>query len=145
MKKEILLKENIMIDLKEMSKKEAIVLAGKTLVENGYVEESYVDSMLEREKITNTYIGNGIAIPHGTGSSKKEIKESGIVVLQFKDGIDYDGEKVFLVIGIAGVNDEHLEILSKIAIALQEMETVEKIIALNDKSEIYDILLKIND
>lgn len=140
MKQNILLKENILLNLKSMTKEEAITTAGNLLVKNGYVKENYVKSMLEKEKTCNTYIGNGIAIPHGTNDSKNEIIKSGIVILQFKKGIDYGDDKAYLVIGIAGVNDEHIEILSKIAIAIEDMNTVNKIIDSNSRTEICNIL-----
>ena len=140
MKQNTLLKENILLELKSMTKEDAITTAGNLLVKNGYVKENYVKSMLEKEKTCNTYIGNSIAIPHGTNDSKNEILKSGIVILQFKDGIDYGDDKAYLVIGIAGVNDEHLEILSKIAIAIEDMNTVNKIIKSNSRTEICNIL-----
>ncbi|MGH4051611.1 MAG: PTS sugar transporter subunit IIA [Clostridium sp.] len=140
MKQNILSKENILLNLKPMSKEEAIITAGNLLVKNGYVKENYVKSMLEKEKKCNTYIGNSIAIPHGTNDSKNEIIKSGIVVLQFKEGIDYGTDKAYLVIGIAGVNDEHLEILSKIAISIEDMDNVNKIISSNSRREICNIL-----
>ncbi|WP_343119298.1 PTS sugar transporter subunit IIA, partial [Clostridioides difficile] len=101
--------------LDSVSKEEAITLAGRKLVENGYVKEEYIPAMLEREKVMTTYMGMGVAIPHGVNEAKKEILSSGIVILQFPNGIDFDGEKAYLLIGIAGVGDEHLEILSNIA------------------------------
>lgn len=145
MKQDILLEKNIYLNLKPMSKEEAIILAGNLLVENGYVKESYVESMLEREKVYNTYIGNNIAIPHGISTSQKDVIKSGIVVLQFKEAINYDDNKVNLIFGIAGIEDEHLEILSKIAVAVEDMKTVNKIINSNSQTEIYNILLSIND
>ena len=145
MKQNILLEKNIILNLKPMSKEEAIIITGNLLVENGYVKEGYVEGMFEREKIYNTYIGNGIAIPHGTSAYKKEIIKSGIVVLQFKEAINYGENKAHLVIGIAGIGDEHLDILSKIAITIEDMETVNKIVSSNSQSEIYNILLSINN
>ena len=79
----ILVKENIVLGLDSVSREESIVLAGKKLVERGYVNEGYVDAMLEREKTMSTNMGLGFAIPHGVNEAKKEIKESGIVILQF--------------------------------------------------------------
>jgi mannitol PTS system EIIA component len=140
----ILKEDNVLYGLPTMAKEEAIKLAGNLLLKQGYVNEGYIQSMLEREKVTNTYIGNGIGIPHGTDSGKKEINSSGIVILHFKDGIDYDGETANLVIGIAGKDDEHLEILSKIAIALSEEEEVRKIVRSNSKNELCSYFADIN-
>lgn len=70
--------------------------------------------MVEREKIVTTYMGMGVAIPHGTSDAKETVKKSGIVVMQYPDGVQFGDEKANLIIGIAGVGDEHLEILANI-------------------------------
>ncbi len=113
-------KDNIYLKLKANSKEEAIRLAGEKLFESGYVEKEYIDAMIERERLMTTFMGMGVAIPHGTNEGKKYVKESAIVVLQFPEGVDFDGEKAYIVIGICGVGDEHLDILSKIAILLDD-------------------------
>lgn len=125
--------DNIYLDLKAESKEDAIRLAGEKLYENGYVEKNYIESMLEREKVVTTYMGMGFAIPHGTNEGKKYVKNSGVVILQFPSGIDFEGEKAYIVLGIAGVGNEHLEILSKVAILLDD-ELTEKLKESNDKS-----------
>ncbi len=130
----VLVRENIFLGLESMSKEEAIKLAGQKLVDGGYVEPAYIDAMLEREKVMSTYMGMGVAIPHGVNEAKKEIKESGIVILQFPNGVSFDGEKAFILFGIAGKGDEHLEILSNIAVALDE-DLTEKLKNTNDKEE----------
>ncbi len=138
---EILKKENILLGLKSVNKEDAIKMAGRLLVDGGYVEEEYIQAMLEREDIVSTYIGNGIAIPHGVGSSKDKIKESGIVVLQFQEGVDFgDDNKAYLVLGIAGKDNEHLKILSNIATSLEDKETVEKLVNTKDVNSIQKIL-----
>ena len=131
----VLCKENIFLGLDSISKEDAIVLAGKKLVENGYVNENYIDAMLEREKIMTTFMGMGVAIPHGVNEAKKEVKNSGMVILQFPEGVDFDGEKAHLVIGIAGVGNEHLEILSNIAVALDD-DLTDRLKDSTDKEEI---------
>ena len=121
----ILKSDNIILGLKSESKEEAIERAGKMLVKEGYVNNNYIAAMQEREKIVSTYIGMGIAIPHGVGEAKKEVKESGIVVLQYPDGVVFGDDLAYLVIGIAGVGDDHLEILSNIAQALGDVEAID--------------------
>ncbi|WP_250278330.1 PTS sugar transporter subunit IIA [[Clostridium] colinum] len=116
----MLKQENIFLNLKVKSKEEAIKLAGEKLFEKGYIEKEYIETMLEREKLMTTFMGMGVAIPHGTNEGKKFVKKSAIVLLQFPEGVDFDGEKAYIVIGICGVGDEHLEILSKIAILLDD-------------------------
>ena len=83
--------------------------------------------MLEREKLVSTYMGMGVAIPHGTSTAKGTVKKSGIVVMQYPDGVDFGDEKAYLVIGIAGVGDEHLEILGRIVESLEDEELLEKL------------------
>lgn len=132
----ILKSDNIILGLKSESKEEAIERAGKMLVKEGYVNNNYIAAMQEREKIVSTYIGMGIAIPHGVGEAKKDVKESGIVVLQYPDGVVFGDDLAYLVIGIAGVGDDHLEILSNIATSLEDETLVDKLKNTNNKFEI---------
>ena len=118
--------------LKSVSKVEAIKAAGKLLNELGYVDEEYIPAMVKRDEIASVYMGLGIAIPHGTTDAKNKVKKSGIVVLQYPDGVDFDGEKAQLVIGIAGVGDEHLAILGKITEALDDEKLLETLKTTDD-------------
>lgn len=130
---------NIKLNLTSVDKYEAIKMAGKLLVESGCVDESYIQAMIEREDDLSTYMGNGVAIPHGVGNAKKYIKKSGIVVLQFPEGVEFGEEKAYLVIGIAGVGDEHINILSNIATVISEDENiVEKLKTTKDVNYIYE-------
>src|SRR5690625_6998089 len=92
MSKEILASENIHLHSNISSKEEAIKLTGNILVKNGYVTENYIEKMLEREKITSTYIGNSIAIPHGTEDSREDVLETGISIITVQNGVDF-GER----------------------------------------------------
>jgi mannitol PTS system EIICBA or EIICB component len=116
----VLKKSNIKLGLASIEKNEAIQMAGRLLHGSGYVKEEYIEAMLERERDLSTYIGKGVAIPHGVGQAKKEIRKSGMVVLQFPEGVSFDGEMAYLVIGIAGVGNEHLSILANIATAIED-------------------------
>jgi PTS system mannitol-specific IIA component len=136
---ELLQKKNILINCKEASKSDVIKKVGSMLVESGYVPPSYVDVMLEREKTLATYMGNGISLPHGIESAKYSIITSGIAVMIFPEGTDWDGERAKLVIGIAGKGDEHLDILGNIAIKLGEEEAVEEILSM-DVDEVYNFI-----
>ena len=137
----ILGQKNILLGLTSEKKDAAIKKAGKLLYDNGYVTEKYIDGMLKREEVATTYIGNGVAIPHGVNEVKNEIKKTGIVFLQYPEGIDYDdGNIAYLVIGIAGKGDEHLEVISNLAISLEDEATVEKLIQTNDKEYIIELL-----
>lgn len=109
-----------------VSKEEAITAAGKLLHELGYVNESYIPAMLEREKTVSTYMGLGVAIPHGTSEAKDEVKKTGIVLLQYPEGVDFGDEKAYLVFGIAGIGNEHLDLLEKIGTVIEE-ENLDKL------------------
>ncbi len=110
-----------------VSKEEAITAAGKLLYELGYVNESYIPAMLEREKTVSTYMGLGVAIPHGTSEAKDEVKKTGIVLLQYPEGVDFGDEKAYLVFGIAGIGNEHLDLLAKIGTVIEEEENLDKL------------------
>ncbi len=133
----VLTKENILLNAEVEGKENAIRLTGNLLVENGYVEPQYIDKMLEREELTSTYMGNFVAIPHGTEDAKQAVKESGIAIIQVPGGVEFGpGNEVKLLIGIAGKGDEHLEILSKIAIVCSEEDNVLGIVNASSKDEI---------
>ncbi|MCR8994244.1 PTS sugar transporter subunit IIA [Brevibacillus halotolerans] len=126
---------------KANNKQEAIELAGKLLVQAGHVEVDYITKMQEREELLTTYLGNGVAIPHGTNEAKTLIKSTGISIVQLPDGVDFgEGNKARLLIGIAGVGDEHLDILSDLAIVVSEEENVEKLVHATTDEEIMDII-----
>ena len=124
---ELLNEKNILLNLENESKEEAIIRAGNLLFNNGYVGYEYINSMLEREKRISTYIGYGVAMPHGTEFGKEQVKKAGIVVLQYPEGINFGGQKAYLLIAIAAKGEEHLEILSNIAQALGDVEAIENL------------------
>jgi mannitol PTS system EIICBA or EIICB component len=117
---EVLAVENILVGLASQSREEAILRAGRLLESRGYVRKGYAEAMLEREKMTSTYIGMGIAIPHGTDEAKEEILSSGVVILQYPEGVDFDGEKAYIIAGIAGKGDEHMDILAALGEAFED-------------------------
>lgn len=122
---QVLFREGIKTGLASTDKESVIRAAGKLLNELGCVDASYIDAMVEREKLVTTYMGMGVAIPHGTSEAKGAVKKSGIVVMQYPDGVDFDGEKAYLIFGIAGVGDEHLDLLAKVAETLEDEELLE--------------------
>ncbi|HMA60525.1 MAG TPA: PTS sugar transporter subunit IIA [Halanaerobiales bacterium] len=141
-KKEMLSKDLIKLDVKADSMEEAVEIAGRLLYENGYVEEEYLEAMQEREKDVSTYMGNGVAIPHGTNESKKYIKSTGISFVQIPEGVDFgEGNIAKLVIGIAGQGDEHLQILQNLATALQDEDKTSLLVRTEDKQVVLDSLL----
>ncbi|HFD4074085.1 TPA: PTS mannitol transporter subunit IICBA [Vibrio parahaemolyticus] len=136
-------RENIHLDLKAANKEEAIRFAGNKLVELGYAEPEYVDAMFEREALVPTYLGESIAVPHGTVEAKDRVKKTGIVICQYPSGIQFtedDDDVAKLVIGIAAKNDEHIQVITTITNALDEPEAIKKLTSTNDVEEILNIL-----
>jgi mannitol PTS system EIIA component len=137
---EILTPKTVELGASLSSRDEAIRRAGALLVANGNVDERYVESMFEREESVSTYMGNAVAIPHGTNDSKQWVTRSGLSIITVPEGVEYgDGDVAKLVIGIAGRGDEHLEILSKISLVVSEEENVEKIVNAETKEELLAI------
>jgi mannitol PTS system EIIA component len=137
---EILTPKTVELGASLSSRDEAIRRAGALLVANGNVDERYVESMFEREESVSTYMGNAVAIPHGTNDSKQWVTRSGLSIITVPEGVEYgDGDVAKLVIGIAGKGDEHLEILSKISLVVSEEENVEKIVNAETKEELLAI------
>lgn len=131
---------NIRIGLPAEPKEEAIRRAGELLVAGGYARPEYVDAMLRREKLATTCLGMGLAIPHGTSDAKERVLRSGIVILQYPDGVDFDGEKAHLIVGIAGVGEEHLEILARLSASFEDEELLQRLMTATDPQVIYDAL-----
>lgn len=119
-KKQVIIADGIKLSRTPVTKEEAIQAAGELLKDLGYVDETYVAAMQEREKLVSTYIGMGVAIPHGTTQAKGTVKKTGIVFFQYPEGVDFGAEKAQLVFGIAGIGDEHLELLSKLCSLLED-------------------------
>ncbi len=137
---DLLLEKYVFLNQKFNHKDEAIRFAGRALVDGGYVRENYIEAMIERDEMTSTYMGNDVAIPHGTEAAKQEVIKSGFTVIQVPEGVDFNGEKVRLIFGIAGKDGTHLEILSSIAVTCSEMENIDKMVQAKTAKELMDIL-----
>ena len=125
------------------SKEDAIKKCGQLLVDAGYVEPGYVDGMLARELTMSTYLGNGVSIPHGEYENRSQIHKTGLSVLQVPDGVEWeDGEKAYLIIGIAAQEDEHMGVLANLAEAIEDEDTTQELITTTDKQVIIDCLSK---
>lgn len=138
-------KDMILLNKEFATKEEAIRESGRLLVEAGCVDEAYVDAMIDRNNLVSTYMGNFIAIPHGTDEAKKFVKKSGISIIQVPQGVNFstdsDEEKLAMVIfGIAGVDNEHLDILQKIAIFCSDVDNVVKLVSASSVEEIITLL-----
>lgn len=142
-----LMPEMILLDQEYANKEEAIRACGQLLVDAGCVESGYVDAMIERNKLVSVYMGNFIAIPHGTDEAKHYVKKSGISVIQVPAGVQFgkdDTEDVAMVLfGIAGIGNEHLDILQKIAIFCSDVENVVKLADAKTKEEVIGYLQEV--
>ncbi|SNS74192.1 PTS system D-mannitol-specific IIA component, Fru family [Geodermatophilus pulveris] len=127
------------------TKDEAIREAGQLLVDAGAVSPDYVDAMFERERSVSTYMGNGLAIPHGTNESKDAITRSALSVVRYDRPIDWDGNEVRFAVGVAGVEGGHLEILGKVAIVFSDEAEVQGLVEASSAEELYQRLLAVNE
>lgn len=140
-KNAILDKKNIILNCKASTSDEAIVAMGNLLKDAGYIEEGYIQGMLNRDHSLTTYIGNDLAIPHGEYEVKDCVKKTGIAVMIYPEGIKWADGNVRIVIGIAAKNDDHMTILANIADKLGDMDVVEQVIK-GDVDFIYNVLAK---
>jgi phosphocarrier protein FPr len=135
----ILSKERISLQASAADKVDAIRKAGELLVTSGCVLPAYIDGMLTREQSMSTSLGNGVAIPHGVYENREHILQTGISVLQLADGVEWDeGEKVYMVIGIAASADEHVGVLSNLADVIDNEEALDALLKTSDP----DVIVK---
>ncbi len=123
------------------SKEDAICKAGDLLVNAGCVHPDYVKGMLAREKVMSTFAGNGVSIPHGQFNDLTLVYRTGVSVLQVPDGIEWeDGEKVYLVVGIAAKGEEHIQVLANLAEVLEDIDTARLLAQTDDPQVILSYL-----
>lgn len=132
--------ESVRIHPGSATREEAMKEAADLLQAVGSVTPDYFAAMQQREETVSTYMGNELAIPHGTNETKQAILESGLSVVRYDGGVDWGGEPVTFVIGIAGKGDEHLEILSQIAILFSEEDDVARLKAASSPEELFQAL-----
>lgn len=124
-KQSILRKEGLLLNLPSVPKEEALRAVSRQLADLGYVSKNYEKFIFERERESTTYIGNYVAIPHGTSEGKNEVLKPGITILQYPDGIDFgNGNTAYFLIGIAGKNNEHIDIISHISDIVEDEDEV---------------------
>ncbi|WP_349898745.1 PTS sugar transporter subunit IIA [Parafrigoribacterium soli] len=127
------------------TKEDAIREAGAILLKAGAVTAEYVDYMMQREALTSTYMGNFLAIPHGTNEGKDTILASALSFVRYTEPIDWDGNEVRFVVGIAGKDNGHMEILSKIALIFSDEDEVQKLLDAPGEAAILAILDEVNN
>lgn len=132
---------NIQLHAQASNKRDAIQKVGKLLVDSDHIKPAYIDSMLGREKVANTYLGNGIAIPHGLPKDRELIQRTGIAVMQVPAGVEWNpGEIVYLVVGIAARSDEHIEVLTNLTHVLDDEKLVRQLSTTENPDDIFNCL-----
>ncbi|HVN55230.1 MAG TPA: phosphoenolpyruvate--protein phosphotransferase [Anaerolineaceae bacterium] len=132
---------NVLLNSKAASKADAIQAAANLLVSSQYIKPAYTNSMLAREKVADTFLGNGIAIPHGLPKDRDLILRTGISILQIPGGVQWNrGETVYLVVAIAARSDEHIGILSNLTNILTDEATVRRLATTSDPNDIIGAL-----
>ena len=139
---EVLVKESIVTGQAFTSKEDATIMAGEILFQNGYVEKEYIQSMLEKLETQSfaTYIGNGVAIPHGMAEGSKHVKHTGISVIQVPDGVFWNEGMAYVIVGIAANSDDHMGVLSALADAIEEEEDAKKLWKESSVENIFNLL-----
>ncbi|RRA43384.1 PTS sugar transporter subunit IIA, partial [Cronobacter sakazakii] len=135
--------DNIFLGRQAATKEEAIRFAGEQLVKGGYVQPEYVDAMLEREKLTPTYLGESIAVPHGTVEAKDRVLKTGVVFCQYPQGVRFGEEEddiARLVIGIAARNNEHIQVITSLTNALDDESVIERLAHTDSVDEVLALL-----
>lgn len=136
----VLPRESVVLGLPACEMAEAIEFVGGMLVERGVVNPPYIQGMKDREETISTYLGNGVALPHGTLATKDEINGTGIVVAQYPEGIAWGDGVARLVIGLAAIGEDHMEVLSQLAEVLQDEELSEKLATTDDAEFVFETL-----
>ena len=134
---------NVFLGNHASDKEQAIRFAGEQLVKGGYVEPEYVEAMLEREKLTPTYLGESIAVPHGTIAAKDRVLKTGVVFCQYPEGVRFGEEEddiARLVIGIAARNNEHIQVITSLTNALDDDSVIARLATTTSVQEVLDLL-----
>jgi PTS system mannitol-specific IIC component len=142
--KGVLLRESVILNGTSRDRDAAIDEAGKLLLDRGAVDVSYVHAMHEREESVSTYMGSFLAIPHGTNDAKEHINHSAVSIIRYPEGIDWGGKQVKFVVGVAGINNEHLHILSSIAKIFTNKAQVAQLEEATTVDEVLELFGKVN-
>jgi PTS system mannitol-specific IIA component len=141
----LLAESSIRLDETAADRDEAIRATGRALVEAGAVDESYVDAMFQREQSVSTYVGEGVAIPHGTLAGKDSVKADALVVLRFPNPVDWAGNEVSVAVGIAAKGNGHIAILSQLASILMDPDSAAALRGATTSAEVYELLAATDD
>lgn len=138
----VLSRDKIKINVKVSDKYEAIRVVGQMLVDAGHVPADYIEYMIKREDDLSTYMGAGLAIPHGTNEAKPLIKSTGLAVCVIPSGVLFGEGQAKLVVGIAAVGDDHMDLLTNIAMLVTDGDVMERLLTTQSEDEMLDIFRK---
>ena len=138
----VLTADAVHIGVTASSREGAVRLCGSYLLDLGAIEPPYIDAMWERELIMSSYVGEHVAIPHGTDASRMYVKRAQLVVVRFAEPIDWDGESVEMAVGIASAGHEHVEVLGSLAEALLDDHIRTRLFTTTEPQEIAELLTK---
>jgi phosphoenolpyruvate-protein phosphotransferase len=137
----LLTAELVRLNARASSKHDAIVQAGELLAAAGFIEAGYIGSLQGREKVSNTYLGNGVAIPHGLQEDRHLIRRTGVAVLQLPEGVEWhDGERANLVVAIAAQSDEHIMLLQRLTRLIGDPQQLRMLVEVRDPQILVDAL-----
>lgn len=136
----LLAPESIRLTETATDRDEAVRLVGRVLVEAGAVRESYIEAMLGREHSVTTYVGEGVAMPHGRLASAENVVRDAICLVRFPDGVDWGGHTVTIAVGIASGDSGHIALLSRLAAVLLAPAATDRLRDARSADEVYDVL-----
>ena len=137
---QLLAEQSINLTAEAKDRDDAIRQAGQALLAAGAIDATYIDAMLERENSVSTFVGEGVAIPHGTLAGKDAVKNDALVLLRFPEGVDWDGNDVRIAIGIAAKGNGHIALLSQLATVLMDPEKAAALRAATTVEQVYALL-----
>ena len=137
---QLLAEQSINLTAEAKDRDDAIRQAGQALLAAGAIDATYIDAMLERENSVSTFVGEGVAIPHGTLAGKDAVKNDALVLLRFPEGVDWDGNDVRIAIGIAAKGNGHIALLSQLATILLDPDKAEALRNATTTEQVYALL-----
>lgn len=137
---QVLAADAVRLGLKAADKEDALRQCGAVLVEVGAAGPEYAEAILEREKSVSTYMGEGVAIPHGTDESRQYIQRAALAFLQFPDGVEWNGQTTYVCIAIASRSDEHIAILQSLAMVLSDPDSSARLRETDSVDEVLELL-----
>jgi len=137
MDKALLSEKTVLVNASYPTKEAAIRACGALLLSAGHIEPQYIDAMIARDELSTTYVGNGVAVPHGTEASKAFVKKTGMAIVQVPGGVDFGkGRVARLLIAVAAAGGEHIDLLTEIAQICVDDDALDKLLKAKTPAEL---------